>query len=309
MKNYAAIDVGSNQVLIYIVTLDNGKISGEVLDRGVVTRLGENVAEKGLLEQEAMNRTLSVLKSFKKLIDENNVKSVAAVGTAALRQSKNSKTFLGQVKKNTGISISIISGEEEARLAFLAVSRSLDLGNTDTVILDIGGASTEFLHSRGNDVIDLFSLNTGALILTEKYLKSDPVKDTELSAMEQSLGQCLERDLKRISQPFKDPLLAGIGGTMSTISAVKHQIEKYDPVIVHGTKIGINEINTLISSLKAKTISERKKIIGLQPERAGLILAGTVILRSVMKILCIDTIVVSDKGLRHALIYDRFLTG
>ena len=122
MKNYAAIDVGSNQVLIYIVTLDNGKISGEVLDRGVVTRLGENVAEKGLLEQEAMNRTLSVLKSFKKLIDENNVKSVAAVGTAALRQSKNSKTFLGQVKKNTGISISIISGEEEARLAFLAVS-------------------------------------------------------------------------------------------------------------------------------------------------------------------------------------------
>ena len=96
---------------------------------------------------------------------------------------------------------------------------------------------------------------------------------------------------------------------MSTISAVKHQIEKYDPVIVHGPKIGINEINTLILSLKAKTISERKKIIGLQPERAGLILAGTVILRSVMKILCIDTIVVSDKGLRHALIYDRFLTG
>jgi len=304
MQNYAAIDVGSNQVLMYIVTLDNGKISGEVLDRGVFTRLGENVTEKGLLEHDAMNRTLSALKSFKKLIDENNVQSVVAVGTAALRQSKNSKDFLDQIKKDTGISITIISGEEEARLAFLAVSRSLDLGKSDAVILDIGGASTEFIYSRGNDIIDLFSLNTGALILTEKYLKSDPVKDTELSAMEQRLG----RYLKRICHPFKNPMLAGIGGTMSTVGAIKHQIEKYDPEIVHGTKVGINEINTLSLSLKSKTINERKKIIGLQPERAGLILAGTVILRAVMKILCIDTIVISDKGLRHALIYDRFLT-
>ncbi|MHC4105317.1 MAG: Ppx/GppA phosphatase family protein, partial [Planctomycetota bacterium] len=215
----------------------------------------------------------------------------------------NSKVFLDQVKKNTGISISIISGEEEARLAFLAVSRSLDLGKSDVVILDIGGASTEFIYSRCNDIIDLFSLNTGALILTEKYLKSDPVKDTELGDME----ECLGREFKRISNPFKDPLLAGIGGTMSTIGAMKHQIEKYDPEIVHGTEIGLKEIEKLSFSLKTKTINERKKIKGLQPERAGLILAGTSILRSVMKILCIDTVMISDKGLRHALIYDRFL--
>ncbi len=305
MKNYAAIDVGSNQVLMYIVTLYNGKISGEILDTGVVTRLGENVIENGFLEKEAMNRTLSALRSFKKLIDENKVQSVAAVGTAALRRSKNSKAFLDQVKKDTGIGISIISGEEEARLAFLAVSRSLDVAKSDAVILDIGGASTEFIYSRGNNIVDLFSLNTGALILTEKYLKSDPVKNAELSAMEERLGQ----ELKRVSHPFKDPLLAGIGGTMSTIGAMKHQIEKYDPEIVHGTKVGIKEIDAFRFSLKTKTISERKKIKGLQPERAGLILAGTAILRSVMKKLFIDTVVISDKGLRHALICDRFLTG
>jgi exopolyphosphatase/guanosine-5'-triphosphate,3'-diphosphate pyrophosphatase len=303
LENYAAIDVGSNQVLIYIASVTKGKIAVEITDRGIITKLGEDVGIKGILKIEAMDRTLSALKTFNKLIIENKVRSTAAVGTAALRIAENSGDFLERVKKETGLDISIISGEEEARLAFLAVSQNLSIPKNESVILDIGGASTEFIYSRDENVIDLFSLETGALVLTENFLKSDPVKDTEYIALQ----SYFKGELEKISHPFKDPLLAGIGGTMSTLGAMKHKMDRYNPRIVHGTEIGIKEIDRMAVELLSKTINERKKLKGLQPERAGLILAGVSMLKAVMNKLGVDKVVISDKGIRHALFYERFL--
>lgn len=302
MGRYATIDVGSNQVLIFISDVETGKIKEVILDKGEITKLGEDVTKTGLLKKDAMERTLCALKNFKKLIQKNNVEEHAAVGTSALRESKNSDEFLKTVKDETGISIEIIPGEEEARLSFMAVVGGFNLGSRETVILDIGGGSTELIYGKETGIVDSFSLKIGALKMTEKFLKSDPVKDKEFGEM----MDCLMGEFKNISPPFKEPFLVGMGGTMSNLGAMKHKLEKYNPEIVHGSEIGLEELNTIIDDLKNKTIKERKKIKGLQPKRAEVMLAGTGILKAIMTRLNSDKITISDMSLRHGLMFDRF---
>lgn len=304
METYAAIDVGSNQVLIFISSLEGGIIREVILDKGEITKLGEDVAATKVLKKDAMDRTLNVIKKFKQLIDINNVKEYAAVGTSALRESNNSDEFLKIVKAETGIQIDIIPGEEEARLSFIAVVGSLNPSSRETVIIDIGGGSTELIYGKEAGILDRFSHGIGALKMTEKYLHSDPVKDEEYNEM----MNYLSLEFKHVSPPFKEPFLVGTGGTMSNLGAMKHKLEKYDPEIVHGSGISLEELNSIINDLKKKTVEERKAVKGLQPKRADVMLAGTGILKAIMIKLSTGKITVSDKGLRHGLMFDRFCT-
>ncbi len=305
MGNYAAIDVGYNQILILIAKIENRSIKDVILAMGEITKLGEGVNSTGFLKKEAMKRSLSTLKDFKKLLDENNVEDYVAVGTAALRESRNSGDFLTMVKDETGIDIDIIPWEEEARLSFVAVVKGLNIDRREVVIIDLGGGSTEFIFAKDSTLLDRFSFGVGALKMTERFLRSDPVSDKEFGEMMCYLKEAFDK----VTLKFKDPdlvELVGIGGTVSNLGAMKHKLEVYKPEIVHGSKISIDELNAAIDDLKNKTIAERKKIKGLQPERAELMLAGAGILKAIMIILNIKRITISDIGLRHGIIFERF---
>ncbi len=303
MNTYATIDVGSNQVLLYIAKVENRKIVETIVDRGEITKLGEEVNQTGTLKKEAMERTLNALREFKKLLDENKVEDYAAVGTSALREAKNSDEFLKMVKDELGIDIQVIPGEEEARFSYLAVVGGLDLGEKDTAVIDIGGGSTEFIFGKGPNIIERFSLKIGALKMTEQFLKSDPVKDEEFNSLMEFLRSEFDKSVK---SPFDSPYLVGMGGTMTNLGAMKHKLEKYNPDIVHGTLITIDELNVMIEDVKSKTIEERKSIKGLQPKRVEVILAGMAILKSIMLKLNCGSITVSDRGLRHGLFFEKF---
>ena len=303
MKTYATMDVGSNQVLLYIAKVDNKKIVETVLDKGEITKLGEGINQTGVLKEEAMDRTFNVLKEFKRLLDEYGVADYRAVGTSALREAKNSSIFLKRVKDELGIEINVIPGEEEARLSYLAVVGGLDLGDKDTAVIDIGGGSTEFIFGNGSVIRDRFSLKIGSLKLTEQYLKSDPVKDEEFNALMNFLKEYFDKEVK---SPFSNPYLVGMGGTMTNLGAMYHKLESYDPEIVHGTEINLNELNAMIEDVKSKTIEQRKLIKGLQPKRAEVILSGMGILKAIMERLGCKKVVVSDRSLRHGLFFESF---
>ncbi len=302
MKTYATIDTGSNQVLIFIAKIDDGEVKEVLLDKGEITKLGEGLNTTGVLSEEAQERTLKVMEEFKTLLDKYNVDNYYAVGTAALREAKNSKEFLDKVKEKTGIVINVIPGEEEARLSFMAVVGGLNLKDKDTVIIDIGGGSTEFIFGRGTEILDRFSTKLGALKLTENYLKSDPVKDEEFNA----LMDYLKGELQSVNPPSNNPFLVGMGGTMTNLSAIKHKLEKYDPKVVQGSHISLSELEDIIADIKSRTIEDRKNIKGLQPKRAEVILAGTAILKAIMDRIGADKITISDMGLRHGLMFDKF---
>jgi len=302
MARYATLDVGSNSVLIYIAEKDESGDFKTLEDRALITKLGEDLKETGILKPEAMDRTIEALKEFKELMDSYNVDEYVAIGTMALREAKNSKDFLERVEKEVRIKIEVISGEEEARLSHFAVVMGLGIKNEDVVIFDIGGGSTEFIISKGPEIQDKFSLNLGALVLTNKFLKSNPVKREEHEA----LLSYLRGELEKVSFPDKLDKAIGMGGNVTSITAVKFGMKKYDPDKVQGAVLTKEEVSNQIEIYLSKTVEERKSIIGLQPKRAETILAGATILYAILERIKKDSFVASDRGIRHGLMFVRF---
>ena len=302
MDTFAAIDTGSYQALILIARVCNGEIKEVVLDHGRITRLGEGVNTTGVLKAEAQARTFKVMEEFRLLLDKYGVDKYYAVGTSALREAKNSSDFVEKVKEKTGIRIDIISGEEEARLSFAAAAGGLNLKDRETLVIDIGGGSTEFIFGQGVKIRKRFSIKLGVLKLTEQFLKSDPVTEEEFGGM----MNYLKNELKDVNPPTADPFFVGMGGTVTSLSAIKHKLEKYDPEVVQGSCIDLKELNDIIDDLKSRTVEKRKEIKGLQPGRAEVILAGAAILKSIMQRAGADGITISDMGLRHGLMFDKF---
>jgi len=302
MERYAVIDVGSNSVLINIAEKDEKGVLKTVLDSSVITKLGEGLKETGVIKQEGMERTIPALRDFMGKVKEHKVKAVAAIGTMVLREAKNSKEFIERVEKELDLKIQVISGEEEARMSHLAVVAGLGVKDEDIVIFDIGGGSTEFIFSKGYEISKRFSINVGALILTDRFLKSDPVKKEELDR----LLAYLDETFGKIEFPEKVDRVVGTGGNVTSITAVKFQLAQYDPDIVQGATLERSEAERQLDLYLSKRVEERRSIVGLQPERRDTILGGAAILCFLMKRLGAGSVLVSDRGIRHGLMFDRF---
>ncbi|RKZ01214.1 MAG: Ppx/GppA family phosphatase [Candidatus Hydrothermota bacterium] len=301
-KRFATIDVGSNSVLIYIAERDEQGNWKQIDDRAEITRLGEGLQTTGMLKKEAMERTTEALCKFVELAKSYGAEQIVAVGTMALRTAKNADEFIKMVEERCGLRIEVISGEEEARLSYLAVKSGLKFPAERIVIIDVGGGSTEFIFGRGDEIERKFSLNIGAIRFTETYLKSDPVKDEELEAM----LEALQSEIGELPMDFVPEALIGIGGTITNLAAIKHKLEVYDPNVVDGTELTVDTVYQLMDMLRKMPIGERKKVPGLQPKRADVIVAGAGIVYTVMKLLGIHKLTVSVRGIRHGLMYDRF---
>jgi exopolyphosphatase/guanosine-5'-triphosphate,3'-diphosphate pyrophosphatase len=250
-----------------------------------------------------MERNVKAISDMAQKTREHGVNEIVAVGTMGLRTAHNAQEFVTRVNDACGVTVEIIPGEEEARLAYLAVKSGVGLKEGRLVIFDTGGGSTEFIVGKGDQIKKQFSLNVGAVHYTENMLCSDPVTQAEVD----QTAAAIEKDFTDLTFVETVDALVGMGGTVTNLSAVKHQLASYDPDVIQGSVLELTEIERQITMYQAKTIAERKEIVGLQPKRADVILAGTLIVRAIMSKAGVASFTVSDRGLRHGLMYDRFV--
>ena len=201
--------------------------------------------------------------------------------------------------------IEVISGEEEARLAYLAATSELELGNGTLAVFDTGGGSTEFTFGRPGRVEERFSLDVGAAPLTDEFGLAGPVSEEQVEA---ALGAIAEQLSRLDGRPNPDRLV-GLGGALTNLASVQHGLETYDSDVIQGTIVERAEVDRQIELYRTRTAEQRREIVGLQPGRAEVILAGACIVRTVLDKLGCDELTVSDRGLRHGLILERFSAG
>jgi len=268
-----------------------------------VTRLGHGLMETGRLSERAMARTSRAICEFKHLADGQGINGIAAVGTRAMRNASNTNEFISQVKNNCGLNIEVISGQDEAHLSYLAVKADLPRDTYRLVILDLGGGSAEFIYGSKNKIEKSYSLDIGALHLTEKHLRHDPVFVEELQALRDEL----HKSLARLEQQDKEITMIGLGGAITNICTVKLQMSIYDPARIQGYRLSRQDVIDQVALYSGLSLEQRRDVLGMDAKRAEIILAGAVIVEEIMKRLGVDVLTVSDRGLRHGLILDRFV--
>jgi exopolyphosphatase/guanosine-5'-triphosphate,3'-diphosphate pyrophosphatase len=299
---FAVIDVGTNSVKLHVGERRPGDEWRTVLDRAEVTRLGEGLHETGRLQPEPLRRTADAIVAMVEESRAAGAAEIAAVGTAGMRIADNAAELIDAVRERCGVGIEVISGEEEARLAYVAATSELDVGSGSLVVFDTGGGSTEFTFGQDGKVEERFSLDVGAAPITEQFGLAGRVSEEELTAAFDAIAAELDR-LDGRQSPTK---LIGLGGALTNLAAVRHSLATYDSDVVHGTVLDRAEIDRQITLYRTRTADERREIVGLQPGRAEVILAGACIVRTVLDKLSCDELTVSDRGLRHGLILERF---
>jgi exopolyphosphatase/guanosine-5'-triphosphate,3'-diphosphate pyrophosphatase len=301
-ERYAVIDAGTNSIKFHIAERTPSGGWQKVVDRAEITRLGTGLYECGEIGAEAIDRTATAIAGMVDEAKRNGVLAIAAVGTAGLRTARNSASVLDAIRARTGVAIDVISGDEEGRLAYLAVKEGLGLPAGSMVVFDTGGGSTQFTFGSGWRVAERFSIDVGAVRYTERFGLASAVS---LEVLREALAAIAE-DMSRIAgRPAPDALVA-LGGATTNIAAVKHGLKEYDPDIVQGTVLEFAEIDRQIELYRTRDAAERRAIVGLQPKRADVILAGACIIRTVMDKLSKASLTVSDRGLRHGLLVERF---
>lgn len=298
-KIKAVIDIGTNSIKFHLAEKTDGTIK-VLKDVNNIARLGENLKETGLIMTDALERNAAAVAEFADEARKSGADEIAAVGTMALRTAKNASVFAERIKDLAKVDLKVIPGDEEARLSYLAVMSGIDVENRSLVTFDTGGGSTEFVYGRGEAMLKKFSVNLGAVRITEQFFKDDPVAPGSVEAAE----ALIKKELLAGEVDGRTDFLVGMGGTVTSLASVKHRMVEYDPDIVQGSILTMNDINTQIADYAQKTLEARRSIIGLQPKRADVILAGACIVRVIMDLLGVRSLTVSDRGLRHGLMYE-----
>ena len=297
----AAIDIGTHSVLLVIIEKKSDGTLQVLEDHATLTRIGEGMGSHQVFLAGGMERTLTLLKRYKNTCDQHQVEKMIAVGTAAFRKAQNAKQFVADVKKECGIAIDIIPGEREAELTWKAAST--DFGE-EIAVLDIGGGSTEVIAQKENGNLFCTSMPIGSVYLTEKFVHSDPISEEEYKKICNVIDEHLNSlNIDTKAHRHIDTFVA-TAGTATTLAAIKAKMKIYHHHEVHGSTLSLDEVTQVIKELKSKTIAERKKISGLEPGRADVILAGATLMQKVAQHFGIQTITVSDRGVRWGLIYE-----
>jgi exopolyphosphatase/guanosine-5'-triphosphate,3'-diphosphate pyrophosphatase len=299
---YAVLDVGTNSIKFTVGERGADIAPGVTVDTAVVTRLGEGVAETGELSEAAMARTVDAVAGLVEEALRDGPVEIAAVGTAGLRQAGNTEAFLVAVLERTGISIEVISGPEEARLAYLAAVSSLPLTGDRLLVFDSGGGSSQFTFGSRTSIDEQFSLDVGAVRYAERFGLTRAVDRATVDDALAAIGE----DLASVAGRPRPDMVIAIGGTSTNLAAVSHGLATYDPDVVHGSRVDLAEIDRQIELYRQRSADERREIPGLQPARAEVILAGACIVRTILTTTGQEAVTVSDRGLRHGVVAERF---
>ncbi|HET6465688.1 MAG TPA: Ppx/GppA phosphatase family protein [Nitrospiria bacterium] len=304
----AGIDIGSNTLRLMIAELRS--VQGRVLIQPIfearrITRLGEGIVKSGRLSPAAMSRTLQALKEFRAALTEHPVARIIAVATSAVREAENRPLFLDRVKEESGFDVEVISGEEEARRTLLGVRHGLGGDDSNLLVLDIGGGSTEWIVVTGGRVQEMKTFDIGVVKLTDRYLVTDPP-----SAEDQ---RQLIRDIEDRFRPMVPSVgrlsghrFVGVAGSVTTLAALELGLTTYDASRVQNMRLGFARVENWYRKLVGMTLEERRRLAGLEKGREDLIVAGTALLWVAMRMAGSKEAAVSDYGLREGILIDGF---
>ena len=285
------IDIGTNSMRLLIADYNNSKIENRKKYVNT-TRIGQGVDKEGYISEEALQRNINALEEFANICKVEECQAIYCMGTSALRDSKNGNIFVDRAKQKTNINVEIISGNEESNLGFMGVLEGLDT-DEQILVIDIGGGSTEFIVGDIEGIKFAKSENVGALRMTEKFLAKDPIDTNEFSNMSKFIYGEIKDTIDYIkSKQIKK--IVGIGGTITSLSAMNQELEVYSMEKIHNSEVSIKNIKDILQNLKQMTLNDKKTLKGLQPKRADIITAGVEILNIIMENLEIEKIIVSE---------------
>jgi exopolyphosphatase / guanosine-5'-triphosphate,3'-diphosphate pyrophosphatase len=297
----AAIDIGTNTVLLLVAERDPSGQLVAVSERATITRLGEGVDKTRVLAPAAIERTNAAIDRYAEIVHELGVERVDVVGTSAMRDAGGGDAVRAHVKSKLGVEARTISGGEEARLTFAGALSGITsvVPSSHVRVFDIGGGSTEIVHGeRGKpDVLFAHSYDVGSVRLTERHVKNDPPTTAELETMREEAKAAIA------SVPAFDSNVPpiGIAGTMTTLAAVSLQMTTYDGARVHGLTMPVTEIERVVAELARLPLAERSVVPGLEPKRADVIVAGGLIALAYLEHAGAREVMISDRGVRWGL--------
>jgi len=301
----AAIDIGTVTCRLLVADVSDAGI--REVDRSVdITHLGEGLAASSALSAAAMQRVADVIRRYAARMEELCVEGFSAIATSASRDASNSAGFL-EMLASCGVSVEVISGLREAELSFAgAVTGRVGEG---LLVVDCGGGSTELIfgdalpaapaHVRASKSIDI-----GSRRMTERHLHSDPPTAAELAAAHEEAVALLHPFFGRLEgQPSQ---LIGVAGTATTLAAIKLGLAEYDPEKVHGQVLTAREVSAVFKRLAELSLKERRELAGLHPERAGVIVAGALIVKAALELSGLDQITVSENDVLYGILLDIY---
>jgi exopolyphosphatase/guanosine-5'-triphosphate,3'-diphosphate pyrophosphatase len=292
--NVAVVDIGSNSTRLLIAALESGRVNRELVRHSEVTRLGAGVDADGRLREDAMQRVFTTLDGYKAEIDAHDVRVAVAVLTSAVRDSANGEEFAEAVRTRFGLEPHVLAGDEEARLTFLGATSERDSADSAvTLVLDIGGGSTEMIIGSGSEVDFRVSTQAGVVRQTERHLRADPPDAAEMDELVADVRTILEDNVPAERRGEVTHGIA-VAGTATSLAAIAQHLDPYDPERVDGYLLSAAECERILGELAAMTLEQRRQVAGLHPDRAPTIIAGVLIFREVVRLFGLDQIEISE---------------
>jgi exopolyphosphatase/guanosine-5'-triphosphate,3'-diphosphate pyrophosphatase len=289
MTRVAAVDLGTNSTRLLVADVDGGRLE-EIERRLTITRLGEGVDERGRLLPVPIARVRNTLADYRRELEALGATRTLAIGTSAIRDAENGEAFLGEVEWSYGFVTRLLDGTEEAAMMLRGVAAGRDAPLEDTLLVDIGGGSTELVVSE-NGAPMATSIDVGCVRVTERFLPSDPPTPEELAAAAAYVRRILP------VRPARTAI--GVAGTVTTLATLDLGLDEYDPQRTHGHRVPRETVDRELDRLAAMTLEERLRVAGMEAGRAPVIVAGLVILREVMDAYDLPEIEVSERDILH----------
>jgi len=308
----AAIDVGTNSIHMVVVQIKPDLPAFTTITREKSTvRLGERCPETGNLTPAGIERAIVALKHCKAIATNLQAEDIVAVATSAVREAPNGREFLKQVKDEVGLSVDLISGQEEARRIYLGVLSAMEFNHQPHVVIDIGGGSTELVLGNGHDPRSLSSTKVGAVRLTSRFITTDPIQDHEFQRLEAFVQGMVERPIEELQnhlKPGETFRLVGTSGTIQCLATIhSHLFRGNAPNHLNGYQFSRDELQNMVDQLRPLSVGERADFPGISARRQEIIVAGAVILLEAMKLLKAESLTICEHALREGLVVDWML--
>jgi exopolyphosphatase/guanosine-5'-triphosphate,3'-diphosphate pyrophosphatase len=292
----AVVDMGTNSTRLLVANVEDSRVE-EIERRSTVTRLGRGVDTTGHLATEAIDDVANAVGEYIGIYEPLEPDVVLVLATSAVRDADNSGAFIAELRERFALNARILTGDEEARLTYLGAVAGREAAD-DTLVVDIGGGSTELVLGSGHEVTFHTSLQVGTVRHTERHLRNDPPTGSELEALAEDVRKRIFAELAA-AEFFDIGIGIAVAGTPTSLAAIEQELEPYDPEKVHGYVLTLDGIQRMYSMLSGKTLEERLKVTGLHPGRAPTIVAGVVILIQVMRAFGLQRIEVSEHDILH----------
>jgi exopolyphosphatase / guanosine-5'-triphosphate,3'-diphosphate pyrophosphatase len=284
----AAIDQGTNTTRLLVADVDDGSVE-EVAKRLEITRLGEGVDARRRLLPLPITRVRNALIDYRREAERLGAERILLVATSAVRDAENGEAFLGEIEWSYGFVTRLLSGEEEAELTFRGAA---DGRGGSTLVVDPGGGSTEFVVGSGGKVRSRSSVDVGSVRLTERFLRSDPPTLAEQQA-------CAEYVRSSLPPPVEVEHALGVAGTITTLAALDLGLDEPDGLGTHGHRLTLEAVRAQRERLAALPLDERRRLPGLHPERAPVIVAGAILVEQVLRHFALEALEVSERDILH----------